>query len=177
MIFRARYPRFPPQGRIDGVIYWGAVPTVANLIFYAADLDTNNQVVVPQADLPSGPPSGAAGGDLGGTYPNPSVETCPDAALSANVPIMTAGVLPAVDGSLLTNLPAAPPVYSGQGNLDGSGQLEVDTPTSVAALVASWIDNSPVGQLWIGNDGSATHFINSTAGAADSGKPVYWIAF
>jgi hypothetical protein len=32
--------------------------------------------------------------------------TLADARLSANVPIMTAGVLPAVDGSLLTNIPA-----------------------------------------------------------------------
>lgn len=177
MIFKPRFPRFPPQGRIDDIIYWGVSPTMANWLFWATDLDTNQQVVVPQADLPSGPPSGAAGGDLSGTYPNPAVAVVSDGALSANVPIMTAGVLPAVDGSLLTNLPV-PLIYSGRAaTLDGGGQFELILPTACNAVVATWYGGTGVGQLKVGFDSLTDWFITSSAGGIDSGLQVAWIAF
>ncbi len=90
MIFKPRFPRRPPQGRIDWVVYSGAKIPMADVHLYAVDYDTGDVFYVSPADLVGVPVTGAAGGDLSGTYPNPSVDNVPDAALSANVPLLDA---------------------------------------------------------------------------------------
>lgn len=145
MIFFPADPRHPPHGRIDQVIYWGAVATVADLHVYTCDFDNGAVAFTDPADLPPLPPSGAAGGDLAGSYPNPSVATVSDGALSANIPKMTAGVLPAVNGSLLTNLPVPPPpaigipgtTFCGVRTLNGAGQFTLQETVDFPAAIAS----------------------------------------
>lgn len=171
MIFLPRFLAHPPHGRIDGVIYWGAVSTVAHKALYFVDYDDGSVGFLPVGDLPGGPPSGPAGGDLGGTYPNPTIDDVPDVALSANIPIMTAGILPAVNGSLLTNLPIPAPAQGGIGQLDGAGNFTPTVTGSPTIWQGCWASASPVGQVYV-----AGGTIHSTAGAADAGNFVNWLA-
>lgn len=207
MIFSPRFPAHPPKGRIDNVIYWGASSTVASYAFYFVDLSTGDVGFLPAASLPGGNPTGPAGGDLGGTYPNPTVDNVPDGALSANVPLMTAGVLPAVDGHLLTAVVAAS---------CPDGALSANVPIMTAGVLpavsgvnltnlplphylqsgngnldgSGYLTVSPAGTPaaivpgWGTSPGvgplywdSVNSRVASGVGGADAGKLVYWIAF
>lgn len=175
MIFLPRFKHRPPQGRIDGIIYYGAVPDVSTYAFYYVDLSNGAVGYLPEADLPAGAPSGPAGGALNGSYPNPGIASVPDAALTANVPVMTAGVLPAVDGSQLTNLPTVPTLDSGIALLDSGGTVTITVPSGAVAVVATYLDMAGSGILFVQNVDLTTWTITSAAGATDAAFNVAWI--
>jgi len=114
----------------------------------------------------------AASGDLSGTFPGPVV------ASIANVTTGPA-VYPAGSGALLTNLPAPATLQSGLVMLDGSGSVGLTTvgnPTAVVASPAN-IGGGMSGTVRVQPLGGNSWNIESTAGAADSGWQVFWIAF
>lgn len=61
MIFFPRDPRHPPHGRIDEVIYYGAVATMADIHVYACDFDDGSLKFI----LPPGPGVGMPGTSYG----------------------------------------------------------------------------------------------------------------
>jgi hypothetical protein len=108
----------------------------------------------------------SAGGDLGGSYPNPTVQSI------ANVTTGPA-VYPAGDGSQLTNLPAPSTLCSGVGTLNGAGVYILNGLPPVTAIVVSWLNAPGTGVLYNNTFSS----IQSSAGSADAGLEINWIAF
>lgn len=117
--------------------------------------------------IPTGPqsPGGAATGDLGANYPAPTVLSI------ANVTTGPA-VYPAGSAANLTNIPAPPTLRSGVGTLNSGGSMIVGAP-GATVIIAGWQDVPGSGVLYNNTFSS----IQSSAGAADAGLTVNWIAF
>jgi len=73
----------------------------------------------------------------------------------------------------LTNLPAPPTLVSGVGTLDGGGVYILSGLPAVTAIVVSWL-NAPGSGVLYNNTFSS---IQSSAGSADAGLQINWIAF
>lgn len=108
----------------------------------------------------------AAGGDLNGSYPNPTVQSI------ANVTTGPA-VYPAGSAANLTNVPAPATLRSGVGTLDGGGLFILPSIPGATAVVVSWL-NAPGSGVLYNNTFSS---IQSSGGGADAGLQINWIAF
>ena len=85
-----------------------------------------------EANTSSGSPGGAAGGDLGGTYPSPSVEKIRGRSISNAAP---------GDGNVLTWIAATSswtpqvPVSGGASDLNGLSDVTITSPSSTQAIL------------------------------------------
>lgn len=159
MIFKPTNPFHPPYGRIDEVIYYGAVAMSFPLMPVAYD---EVGLILDRWDSASS-----------SWLPVP----IDDSQLSADVVLAPGAVLPVLDGSNLTGVVHQQPQGSVT-TLDGAGHLTITltNPTLLASLIACWYNAAGVGQLFVTNQGGGTWWVDSSAGAADAGAFVSWLA-
>jgi len=193
VIFLPADPFNPPHGRIDGVIYFGAVP-MSNVVHFVGWQPSDNTLRwwdnsvwsdLEAAFAPGGVLDGYDGSNLyniaasglaaGGAFPaisGANLTSIPASGLAAG------GTFPAIDGSALTNLPPPPTLASGHGTFDFFGRIAVTVSASAVALAIA-LDNAilPSGVVSVANNGGGSWTIWSSAGPGDQNNGVYWIAY
>jgi hypothetical protein len=94
--------------------------------------------------------------------------------LSVNVPVMTAGVLPAVSAALLTDVPLPTQMSTGSATFDSAGRalLFVDAGFSGVVLVTS--QSAAQGYLFVVQEGSDI-VCYASGGAAANDSNCYWM--
>lgn len=150
----------PAYGRVDGVVYYGGVPVAQPMLPSVWD-PTGIQMVYWDSATSSWLPI--------------SVQ---DSQLSVDVVLAPAGVLPALDGSALINLPGPAALQAGSGGLNGAGQLVVNLTNNAANMVVSWANGiTGAGQLTANSTGPSQFQVSSSAGAVDAGLAFYYITY
>lgn len=132
---------------------------IALLLLFACTAWCGDQLGTGPMPVTSAAPSGAAAGDLGGTYPNPTVVSVAD---------VTTGTLPVANGGSGASLAATGGAnqFVRQSSVGGAFTVSAlaagDLPNHSGALITSGLVASTVGGTGVNNAGTLTNASNTT---------------